>query len=132
MARKPAAFTCGPRPGRAADRRCKMAGAEGLEPSVPVLETGGLPVNRHSHKHKAKTLFGGFAFFVNRLSSALFAKLIYFYFVVFLFAFCKIIIFIFALGAGKNVSYSFCCHFCLPFKIPKGTLLSMSPLGYYF
>lgn len=23
-----------------------MAGAEGLEPSVPVLETGGLPVNR--------------------------------------------------------------------------------------
>lgn len=25
-----------------------MAGAEGLEPSVPVLETGGLPVNRRS------------------------------------------------------------------------------------
>ena len=25
-----------------------VAGAEGLEPSVPVLETGGLPVNRRS------------------------------------------------------------------------------------
>ena len=29
-----------------------MAGAEGLEPSVLVLETSGLPVNRRSHTNK--------------------------------------------------------------------------------
>ena len=41
-----------------------LAGAEGLEPSVPVLETGGLPVNRRSHKNLRKLflLYGWYSF----------------------------------------------------------------------
>ena len=83
----------------------KLAGAEGLEPSVPVLETGGLPVNRRSQvKSVYANLFGSLAFFVDGLFTALLAKLVYFYFIIFLFAFCKIVVLIFTFRTRKYES----------------------------
>ena len=49
----------GPKPGRLPTDiyphiKCFLAGALGLEPRVPVLETGGLPINRYPYGVSSK------------------------------------------------------------------------------
>ena len=104
-----------------------MAGAEGVEPSVPVLETGGLPLTdapvnhsvspaaRGDYSHpggdgKSRQSSGGLRFLVRRAFAAILAELFHGNLILFLLAAHDMIILVLASFARKTQHCSFTGH----------------------